>query len=180
MIVSPGSDFPFLAGFDLECSVAPEIYLNASAPLPAGIDPEARGLVARVVEIYSGSVLAIVDTARVIDGRMATSSPPCQGIVQRIGRYGMYLNENQKMHMGQALMSMVAPVNRPYVVTPYIPVTQEDDVVTWNYLYDLSELRYRETLAGITGAVGTAMTQEIVSEAFHQTYEQILPAGRSK
>ena len=107
--INPGPDFPFVSGFEIECSVAPEIYMNASAPLPAGTSSNTAGIVARLVDVYGGEqALAIVDTAKVIDGRLTTSSPPCPGIMQRVGRYAMYLNEDQRMATAQSLVSIVA------------------------------------------------------------------------
>lgn len=105
---SPGPDFPFVAGFAIESSAAPEIYLNASTPMPPGTSPDARGIVARMVEVHGESALAVVDTAKMIDGRLSTASPPCPGIEQKTGRYAMFLNNDQRMSMAQSLVSIVA------------------------------------------------------------------------
>ncbi len=104
--VSPGPDFPFVAGFEFESSVAPQIYLNASAPLPAGTAADAHGIVAQVFDVYDRSMLYVVDTARVINGRLTTSSPPCPGIMSKFGRYAAFLNEHQEMALGAAILSM--------------------------------------------------------------------------
>ena len=117
---SPGPDFPFVAAFEVECSVKPEIYLNASAPLPANAGPESTGIVANVVTAFGKPGLSIVDTAKVIDGRLATSSPPCPGILSKYDRYAMYLNEHEQMRLGMAILSMSPPATRRVVLQPYI------------------------------------------------------------
>ena len=117
---SPGPDFPFVAGFEVECSVKPEIYLNASAPLPANAGPESTGIVANIVTAFGKPALSIVDTAKVINGRLATSSPPCPGVLSKFDRYAMYLNEHEQMQLGMAILSMAPPATRNVVVQPYI------------------------------------------------------------
>jgi len=117
---SPGPDFPFVAGFEVECSVKPEIYLNASAPLPANAGPQSTGIVANIVTAFGKPALSIVDTAKVIDGRLATSSPPCPGVLSKFDRYAMYLNEHEQMQLGMAILSMAPPATRNVVVQPYI------------------------------------------------------------
>ncbi|MBW1902720.1 MAG: Ig-like domain-containing protein, partial [Deltaproteobacteria bacterium] len=107
--INPGPNFPFVLGFEIQCSVAPETYLNASAPMQAGVNPDITGIVARVVDVYGDEqALAIVDTAKIIDGRLTTSSPPCPGLEQRVGRYAMFLNEDERMAMGLSLISIIA------------------------------------------------------------------------
>ena len=118
--VDPGPDFPFMAGFAIESSVAPEIYLNASAPVPDGTRPDAKGIVARVVEVRGEPALAIVDTAKMIDGRLSTASPPCPGIQRRTGRYAMFLNDDQRMRMQQSLVSIVAQGMHAVVLEAFV------------------------------------------------------------
>ncbi len=163
--VDPGPDFPFVAGFELNCSVQPEVYMNASAPMPQGTFPDARGIVARVAEIYDGPVLGIVDTAKVINGRLATSSPPCPGLVYRVGRYSMYLNENQMMAMGEALMSMIAPSGKPYVMNPLIEATM-NQYTSWFPAY-------ADVFRGLYHASASPASQEYPGEAYHQMHQQI-------
>jgi RHS repeat-associated protein len=101
-------DFPFVAGFEIQSSAAPEIYLNASFPIASETDPSTTGIVAQVVDVYGTQRLAVVDTAKVIDGRLMTSSPPCHGIMSKFARYAGYLNEHQQMKLGAAILSMGA------------------------------------------------------------------------
>ena len=163
--VDPGPDFPFVAGFEIECSVWPETYLNASALLPLGTDADARGLVAQVVEIYDGPVLAIVDTAKAIDGRLTTSSPPCPGIEAKVGRYAMFLNENQRMAMGEALLSMVMPVTQPYVMNPLIG-SIVNQYTSWFPAY-------ADVFRGIAYASARPASQEYAGKAYEEIYKQI-------
>ena len=98
----PGPSFPFVSAFEITTSVDPQAYMNVSAPLPPGLDPRTTGIVARVTTAFGQPALDVVDTAKQIDGRLATSSPPCEGIVKRFGRYAMFLNEDEQMKFGIA------------------------------------------------------------------------------
>jgi RHS repeat-associated protein len=125
--VPVGSDYPLVAGFEIDSSAAPQHYMNVSFPAPAGVTSTSTGIVAEVVQVYGQRANSIVDTAKIIDGRLATSSPPCEGIVNKFGRYAMYLNDQQQMRLGIALLSMSVPttqsvVLQPVVLTnPYLP-----------------------------------------------------------
>ncbi len=117
--IPPFHDYPFVAGFELAASVKPEIYLDVSAPVPAGTPAEAHGIVARRIEAFGRPALSIVDTARVIDGRLETSSPPCPGIFSKFAQYAMFLNEDAQFALGVALLQMVPPA-RHAVAAPHI------------------------------------------------------------
>ncbi|NOZ67765.1 MAG: hypothetical protein GXP46_00620 [Deferribacteres bacterium] len=98
--VSPGPDFPFVAGFEIESSVYPRKYFNVSAPLPSGTNPDARwGIVAKLVDLYGGEPhLAVVDSAKVSNGRLVTSSPPCPGVIGYHRKiYAMYVAVAERM-----------------------------------------------------------------------------------
>lgn len=125
--VSPGPQFPFVAGFEITMSEKPTRYLNVSAPLPQNAKPNAQGVVAKVVDVWRGKGLAVVDTAKAINGRLTTSSPPCPGITEKFGRYAMFLNEHEQMALGAAILSMGALPIKPltyevrWTVFPALP-----------------------------------------------------------
>jgi RHS repeat-associated protein len=111
-------DWPFVSGFELSCSEQPQVYLNVSAPLPDGAGPDAHGVIAELVQAYGQSALSAVDTLKVIDGRLTTSSPPCPGIFSKFAQYAMFLNEDEQYALGEAILYMVPPVK--YTVQPYM------------------------------------------------------------
>src|SRR5262249_49228760 len=95
--VPVGDDYSLVAGFEIDSSATLQHYRNVSFPALAGTTASSIGIVAQVVTVYGQRALSIVDTAKIIDGRLATSSPPCEGIVDKFGRYAMYLNDQQQM-----------------------------------------------------------------------------------
>ena len=123
-------DYPFVAGFELNSSAAPQRYLNVSFPAPAGVSPTTTGIVAEVVNTYSGPRLSMVDTAKIIDGKLKTSSPPCPGILDKFAHYAVYLNNDAQIaKFGLALLQMAPPrfksVDIPAVTidwfSPFVP-----------------------------------------------------------
>jgi hypothetical protein len=120
-------DFPFVSGFELSASVAPEKYINVSAPPPPGALEGDPGVVAEVVNVFGVQAYSIVDTARVIGGQLKTSSPPCPGIVSRFARYAMFMNNNEQMkNFGIALLNMmVIPRTQSFVMQSYVATTGE-------------------------------------------------------
>jgi RHS repeat-associated protein len=118
--VPVGEDYPFVGAFEIDASVAPQRYMNVSFPKPAGMDSRTTGIVAEVVQVYGQRALSIVDTAKVIDDRLATSSPPCPGLLNKFGRYAMFLNEHEQMKFGIALLSMTLPRMAPVVIAPFV------------------------------------------------------------
>ncbi|MBI5756419.1 MAG: Ig-like domain-containing protein, partial [Nitrospirae bacterium] len=121
--LTPFTMYPFVAGFDLESTAVPQKYLNMSVPLPSGADSDSTGIVAQVIHFMGSPALSMVDTAKVIDGRLTTSSPPCPGILDKYARYAVFLNSDQQMRLGISILSMAAPRTRTYVVQPFIPDT---------------------------------------------------------
>src|SRR5205823_6385369 len=103
-------DYPFITAFELNASADPQHYLNVSYPAPPGLDPSSTGMVAELVNVYNGAKLSLVDTVKVIDGRLKTSSPPCPGILNKFAKYAMFLDtDEKKARFGVALLSMVPP-----------------------------------------------------------------------
>jgi PKD repeat protein len=73
--------FTMARGFALDFGGAtPATYLNVSFPAGPNDTDADRWVVAGVTRSGDEDVLAIADTARIIDGRITTSSPPCPGI----------------------------------------------------------------------------------------------------
>ncbi len=66
---------------------APLSYLNMSIPTQGGETLDDQWVVTQAVDAGGQAALNAIDTARVIDGRIATSSPPCPGVTGN-GVYG--------------------------------------------------------------------------------------------
>jgi len=114
--VSPGPDFPFVAAFEYQTSVLPQKYIDISAPLPSSTDPSVNsGIVAEVVELYGGEPhLAIIDTAKVENGRLMTASPPCPGLAGYYSTVALYLNRMALMVQLQSRLFFTALAGGPY------------------------------------------------------------------
>ena len=69
--------------------VTPSKYVNVSVPARAGDTPDDQWVVASVIDVAGQQVLNAVDTAKLINGRVQTSSPPCPGVLAA-GVYGVY------------------------------------------------------------------------------------------
>jgi hypothetical protein len=67
----------------------PAVYVNVS--VPAGPDDVAtdQWIVSLATEVNGQQMMQMVDTAKLIDGRIQTSSPPCPGVTGR-GVYGIH------------------------------------------------------------------------------------------
>ncbi|MEQ1870489.1 MAG: Ig-like domain-containing protein [Vicinamibacterales bacterium] len=80
--------YAFAGGVGLDFNGAtPSSYLNVSIPAAGGETRDDRWMVGQVVALAGQTYFNIVDTARIIEGRIATSSPPCPG-VQAAAAYG--------------------------------------------------------------------------------------------
>lgn len=108
--VSPGPNFPFVAAFEYKSSVNPQKYITISTPLPPNIDPMINsGIVAKVVNFFGGEPhLSIIDTAKVENGRLTTSSPPCPGLTGYYSQIALYLNRMALMAQIQARVFFTA------------------------------------------------------------------------
>ena len=58
----------------------PTQYVNVSVPAGPTDGPDDRWVVSMVSEVNGRKVLMPIDTAKVIDGKITTSSPPCPGV----------------------------------------------------------------------------------------------------
>ncbi|MEQ1871797.1 MAG: Ig-like domain-containing protein, partial [Vicinamibacterales bacterium] len=80
--------FGFAGGIRLDFGgITPSHYVNVSIPPTGGETRDDRWIVGQVISVDGQQVLNVVDTARIIDGRITTSSPPCPG-VQAAAAYG--------------------------------------------------------------------------------------------
>ncbi|WP_145018444.1 Ig-like domain-containing protein [Geobacter argillaceus] len=119
--VSAPASFPVVTAFEIESSVTPQVYLNVSAPMNEGVDPRTNGMVVKVVDDLGTPAFSVVDTAKIINGRLATSSPPCPGITDRTGRYAMLMNDDQRMRY-QTVLTTLYPnkyVNYSVIIRPF-------------------------------------------------------------
>ncbi len=92
--------FQFSGGVRLDFSgTTPSHYVNVSLPAAAGDTTEDRWLVVQLVNTAGQAALNIVDTARVINGRITTASPPCPG-VQAAAVYGMFKSVQRSVGVG--------------------------------------------------------------------------------
>lgn len=74
-------NFSFTGGVRLDLGgVWPKAYLNMSIPAPPGVTVDDQWALTQAVELDGTTRLNVVDTARVIGGRVQTSSPPCPGV----------------------------------------------------------------------------------------------------
>lgn len=125
----PGTGYQFVAGFEVSASAPPKKYLDFSAPAPEGYDGSVPGIIAKMETAAGQPVFSVVDTAKLIGGRFATSSPPCPGVLDIYGRYAaMILNgpgtqdekENQIKRYGMAVLHMAVPRIQSVVYQPFI------------------------------------------------------------
>ncbi len=65
----------------------PKAYLNVSMPAPPNATKEDQWVLTQRIETPEGIKIGAIDTARVIAGRITTSSPPCPGVTGN-GVYG--------------------------------------------------------------------------------------------
>ncbi|HEX4913045.1 MAG TPA: PKD domain-containing protein, partial [Vicinamibacterales bacterium] len=165
------TQFSFAGGVRLDFGGAqPSQYLNVSIPARGGETLETRWILAGVSEFAGRQVLAAVDTARVIAGRIQTSSPPCPGVlaaqtygffesVRPVGVvYGKFPNPNpwagaRSDAVAQQLLLMATPFLGPELAGA-IPYGVTDDFPSLSRNICLPALSGRVTV--------TPNTQDIV------------------
>ena len=82
--------FSYAGGVQLDFGgQVPTQYVNVSVPSTPDDRPDNQWVVGLVKELNGEQVLHVVDTAKLIDGKVTTSSPPCPG-VNAAGKYGLY------------------------------------------------------------------------------------------
>lgn len=89
-------NFSYSGGFKLDFGGAvPARYVNVSVPAGAGDTAEDQWVVTQVTEVNGRSFMAAIDTAKLIDSRIATASPPCPGVTAA-GTFGMIKSASQQ------------------------------------------------------------------------------------
>src|SRR6185295_3223473 len=68
--------------------------MNVSIPAAAADNEADRWIVVRALPVDGETLFDVADTARIIDGRIATSSPPCPG-VSAAAVYGFLRSSHQ-------------------------------------------------------------------------------------
>ncbi len=82
--------FRYAGGFEIDFDGAvPTRYVDVSIPPAPGDTADDQWLVSQVVQINGQPTLNVADTARLIESRVATSSPPCPGVLSA-GVYGVH------------------------------------------------------------------------------------------
>ena len=88
--------FSFSGGLKLDYGgKKPQLYLNVSIPAGPNDNEANRWMVVRQMPYAGETLYDVADTARVIDGKVTTSSPPCPG-VSAAAVYG-FLKANQEL-----------------------------------------------------------------------------------
>ncbi len=118
--------FGYSGGVELDFGGAePAIYVNVSVPASPNDRPEDQWVVSQVVEVNGQQVLHVVDTAKLLNGKITTSSPPCPGVNAR-GVYGFHKSSRPVGvtygTMNPTLGPIVAAViaDAPFVALPFL------------------------------------------------------------
>jgi len=124
------------ATFSLENAVTldfggktPTRYINVSFPSKPEDGPDDQWLVTEVAIVNGVTLLNVIDTAKLIDGRVTTSSPPCPGLtaaatyglLKAKQTYGlayaqMYSEGRYRLHAEIKSFNLGSPVAIPYIV----------------------------------------------------------------
>ena len=104
-LAGPDADFfAFERAFSIDFGGAqPQTYVDVSIPAPPDAGPRDRWILLHAAGAPGPVEQRAVDTARVIDGRVATSSPPCPGVMAR----GVYSFIRSKRDVGVASISIM-------------------------------------------------------------------------
>ena len=129
-------NFGFNGAFSIDFGGAiPTRYVNVSIPALGGETATDQWLVTQVVDVNGTPGLNVVDTAKFINGRIATSSPPCPGVTAA-GVYGIHksfqsvgLNYGQMQNTGYG--ALVAQFNSPiYGFLPFLTLVPDIQIPT--------------------------------------------------
>ena len=167
--------FAFTGGVALDFGGAvPSHYLNVSLPAAPGDKQTDRWVVGAVQEVNGRLLLNAVDTARVIDGRVMTASPPCPG-VQAAATYGYIKSTKQPVGVsygqtsgGNGSLSYGMEIVNPYSPTPL--------VMPWNGYSDgaASQSVCFPILMGRTTVTPNAQRLVIQADQFAPTSRELL------
>ena len=105
--------FNYTAGLTLDFGGAtPQHYLNVSVPAGPADKVDDRWVVSQVIQVDGQPVMNAVDTAKLINGRVATSSPPCPGVLAA-GMYGIHKSAKMMAVVyGSGAMQQTADIYR--------------------------------------------------------------------
>ncbi|MEO8520719.1 MAG: PKD domain-containing protein, partial [Acidobacteriota bacterium] len=128
--------FGFNGAFSIDFGgVVPTRYVNVSIPALGGETVTDQWLVTQVVDVNGTPGLNVVDTAKFINGRIATSSPPCPGVTAA-GVYGIH-KSFQSVGLNYGLMqntgygALVARFNSPlYGFLPFLSYVPDIQIPT--------------------------------------------------
>ncbi|MFZ4858363.1 MAG: PKD domain-containing protein [Desulfuromonadaceae bacterium] len=82
-------NFSYSGGFELNLGGAtPTRYLDIGIPPVGPVTADDQWVLVRAIDVDGAKQMEIVDTARIIDGKIRTSSPPCPGVTGA-GVYGL-------------------------------------------------------------------------------------------
>ena len=168
--------FSFSTAFSLDFGgVIPAHDVHVSIPATSADTPQDRWVVGAIEQVGGQQLFTVADTARVIDGRVMTASPPCPG-VQAATKYAMY-NSTTDLTLLYGLWTSPGESLTPAVVTLYQP-TPSNGFGTLSLPYSLlatpSSAPRLSCVPTITGKVTiTPNTQKIVLDA-----DQFTPSDR--
>jgi hypothetical protein len=101
----------------------PTQYVNVAVPPGLQDRPDNQWVVGLVSELKGQQVLNVVDTAKLIDGKVTTSSPPCPGVMAA-GVYGIFKSARMLgLTYGTATTTVgdiVASVDVPFAALPFL------------------------------------------------------------
>ena len=115
------TSFAFAGGVEVDFGgKVPAHYVDVSVPPRPGDGPDDQWIVGMVREFNGQNVLQVVDTARLIDGQVTTSSPPCPGVTAS-AVYGFH-KSNRPVGVtygtvGSSVMAVYVQVfGHPYII----------------------------------------------------------------
>jgi len=181
-------NFAFSGGISINLNgQVPAKYLNISIPAATSDTEDDRWVVTQVIQANGRDLLASVDTAKVINGRIATASPPCPGITSS-GSFGFIKSARP---LGVAYGSLgysmpagsVADVNSTGTVLPYgvdiggffnfcIPVFSTDVTVAYNTVNivvkgtDIEDTVQEIVINNTTGQTGSRFARNALKYTF--------------
>ncbi|MDD5106333.1 MAG: PKD domain-containing protein [Desulfuromonadaceae bacterium] len=119
-------NFSFGGGFELDLGGAtPTRYLDIGVPPSEPTTADDQWVLVRAIDVDGTKQMEIVDTARIIDGKIRTSSPPCPGVTGA-GVYGL-LKSSRPVGINAVQMAANAYgtniINiEPLWISPTVPV----------------------------------------------------------
>jgi PKD repeat protein len=155
-------------------------YVNVSMPAAGGETADDQWVVGRVEDGPAGPFLNAVDTARLIDGRITTSSPPCPGVTGR-GVYG-FLRSSRPVGVAYTVVppEFEAQIFAPNLSLP-VPLFALPYVVSAPFVSGpgVQAVCY-PVLSGRVTANPNAFTVKVAREAFTLADREIVVENRTR